>query len=335
MYYLSKRGDHVRLRELSQTKLALGGDVLLALVTDISFAKAEKIFNKLWLEVYKFEKRFSRFLPSSELSEFNRQAGLKLFISPEFNELLKAAKAFGHETNGLYNPFILPALQRAGYKQSAARGYENDPQEDYSKKRVVSIDKLTIGDCWATIPYGTAIDMGGCGKGFLADKLVEILNKDSIKGYWLSLGGDVVTKGYDQDGRNITISIQNAENLTANSNYLVVCPKELMAVATSGTFRRNNQTQAKRWHHIIDPVTLKPAVTDIRLATVCAGKAVRADVLASCAVILGSQKAPAFLKKHGVTSALLQGVDEKGAVFIKKFGSLIKNTRTAKELQHA
>jgi hypothetical protein len=46
-------------------------------------------------------------------------------------------------------------------------------------------------------------------------------------------------------------------------------------------------------------------------------------VLASCAVILGSKKAPGFLKKHGIKSALLQGIDKKGVLFEVKFGPRI------------
>lgn len=317
----------MRLRSLSQTKLALGGDITLGIVTDMSSNESTQLFAILWRQVYIFERRFSRFLPMSELSVFNSSAGLKTNITPNFIDLLTSAKQLGVETNGLYNPFILPALQRSGYIASAMSGYETDPQTDYSKRVVVSIDNLTIGDTWALIPYASALDLGGCGKGYLADQLGKTLKNHSIVGYWLSLGGDVATMGHDENGDRITLNIQDANNLEETTDWIVDCPAEYAAVATSGTFQRKGQDVKKDWHHIIDPTTLQPAVTDIRLATVCAGTALRADVLASCAVILGSKKAPDFLKKQGALSVLLQCIDNEGETFEKQIGTrIMKNS---------
>jgi len=313
----------MHIRAMSQTKLALGGKISLGIVTELSVKEVENLYTELWRHVYNFEKQFSRFLPMSELSIFNRSAGLKTPVSSEFRALLTTAKSLGTKTGGLYNPFILPALQRAGYIASAMVSYENDPQEDYSTKQVVGINQLTVGDYWASIPHGTVLDMGGCGKGYLADQLGRVLQESSVRGYWLSLGGDVATMGYDENGASLTINIQNASQLDSVLNQIITCPAEPAAVATSGTFKRKEQGVGEGWHHIIDPTTLKPAITDIRLATVCAETAVEADVLASCAIILGSRKATGFLKKRGVVAALLQCIDKQGQSFERQFGQRI------------
>jgi thiamine biosynthesis lipoprotein len=319
----------MRLNYYSQTKLALGSDVTLEFVANFLSPHAESVFVGLWRQVYSFERQFSRFLPASELSMFNRAAGLKTPINPEFKALLLSAQTIGQKTNGLYNPFILPALQRAGYKQSAVPGYEADAVDDYSRKAVVTIDKLVVGKDWASIPHGTAIDVGGCGKGYLADQLRQALDSPGIKGYRLSLGGDIATAGQDQAGKNWLINIQDASSLAGESDWVIDCPPTDFAVATSGTFRRKNQSGTS-WHHIIDPIILKPAITDVRLATVCAKTALEADVLASCAVLLGSQKAPAFLKRHGVKAALLQCQDGSG-IFEKQFGRPMKQLNKVAE----
>lgn len=312
------------LRRLSQTKLALGGEVTLAVVTDISDRDASRLFISLWKQVYMFERQFSRFLPKSELTIFNRTSGQKTPITPEFKALLVSAQSIGAETGGLYNPFIMPALQRTGYLKSAMLGYENDKQIDYTDRRIVGVDRLIIGDGWASIPYGTALDLGGCGKGYLADQLADILKSYQVQGYWLSLGGDIASFGRDESGNSLTIGVQDADNLAGTNNWIIDCPLENFAIATSGTFKRKSQNSVKDWHHIIDPATSQPAVTDIRLITVCADTAFKADVLASCAVILGSKKAVSFLKKHGIKSALLQCADKDGVAFEKAFGVYIR-----------
>ena len=317
----------MRLRELSQTKLALGGNVTIAMITDMPTTDVNKIFDGLWRQVFIFERQFSRFIPKSELTIFNRLQGIRTNITPEFKDLLTQSKTLSVETGGIFNPFVLPLLQKAGYMKSAVKGFENDVKIDYSDGRLVEIDKLEIGDDWATIPYGTAIDMGGICKGYLADQLRKTLDKLDINGYWMSLGGDVATSGRDANGNNLSLNIQSANNLDEKSDWTIDCPIKYSAAATSGTFRRKNQYSDKTWHHIIDPLTLKPAETDVRLATVCADNATRADVLASCAVILGSKKAPDFLKKHGINSALLQCIDKNGIAFEVKFGPRIKKSK--------
>lgn len=173
-----------------QKQQALGSTVELSIAGDIESTAADELYRQLWHAVFQFERQFSRFLPASELSQFNRNAGVKQIISSEFQDILEKAKAIGAETDGLYNPFILPALQAAGYDHSLVKGYEQDSQDDHSHKVVAPVERLEIGDGWARIPFGTAIDLGGCGKGYLADVLAGMV-PSYIHGYWFSLGGDI------------------------------------------------------------------------------------------------------------------------------------------------
>lgn len=293
----------MHLVEQVESREALGGSVTLGLV-HADTQQLPAIFAALWRAVFTFEKQFSRFIPESELSRLNSQAGIKIPVSDNFRAILQAAQELAVSTNGLYNPFVLPAIQRAGYAASAIPRYTHEPTPDYTERRVVSADKLELGDTWARIPYGTAIDLGGCGKGYLADRLGDIARAHGVAGYWLELSGDIATYGLDGAGQPITIAVQNASS--EQTARIITCPPEPFGIATSGTFRRTTQTSTVREHHIIDPATGKPAKTDVALATVCAPSAVAADVLASCAVIRGSAKAPRYLADHGATSWLLQ-----------------------------
>ena len=319
----------MRVALYSQTNMALGSNMTLSLVSDKPVEEIDIIFSSLWHYIYTFERSFSRFIPMSELSLFNRAAGLKTHITPEFKLLLLAAQDMSVKTKGLYNPFILPALQKSGYKKSAVPGYEHDSVDDFSRRRVGAIDQLAIGDDWALIPYDTALDMGGCGKGYLADELRILLDNYHITSYRLELGGDIVTVGTDESGDKWLIGIQDAANLTGELSKMIECPVTPFAIATSGTFRRKTQINSKDWHHIIDPLTLKPALTDVRLVTVCAESALVADVLASCVVIVGSKKASRFIQSLGASRMLLQGDNESGQ-FEKHFGTFVINEITTK-----
>lgn len=315
------------LAQIFETRQALGGDVTIVLTTAGS-DDTQNIFSELWRQIFTFERQFSRFIPESELSQFNRKAGVSIPVSTEFGNLLMAAADMSKRTNGLYNPFILPALQRAGYRRSAMPGYEHDTYEDYSSHQVVGIDQLLLKNSTATIPYGTALDMGGCGKGYLADQLAAFLDQKDLAGYWVSLSGDMITSGVDEHGNPWTTTIQSAQQPTAQANWQIASDGTRLGIATSGTFRRDNQP-ALTAHHIINPSTLLPAETDVLLATIVASSALEADVLASCAVILGSQAAPDFLRQQGVVAALLQTATENVHI-----GTLLQHVPN-KEKQHA
>jgi thiamine biosynthesis lipoprotein len=303
-----------------ETKLALGSDTTIVIVTDDQ-KKPVQLFQKLWHEIFTFERSFSRFLPGSELSQFNRQAGSRQFISPEFRQLLLASQAMAKLTGDLYNPFILPALQRAGYKNSALPGYENDEVDDHSIKRIVPNNRLEIGDDYASIPYGTALDMGGIGKGYLANLLADLLDQEDVAGYWLSLGGDMVMQGFDEHNKPWQTTIQSAYETNKNAPLLVQHNGQRLAVATSGTMRRPKQQSGKKpWHHLIDPRTGQPADTDVIMATVVDDSCLYADVLASCAVIVGSNVAPSYLQKQNVTAVYVQAKYKK----VSSYGEVLR-----------
>lgn len=301
----------MRLAQYTSTKKALGGPVTLGFVSGDNHEVADHLMQQLWLAVFTFEKRFSRFITTSELSIFNHRAGSKVSISPEFEQLLRAAERQARQTEGLYNPFILPALHQAGYIRTADADYAADEVIDYTKRTVADVTQLEIGDGFARIPYATAIDLGGCGKGYLADQLGTMLREAGVAGYWLELSGDIAVFGHDTEGNPVSVAVQSATGEPLPEP--IVCPVTPSGVATSGTFRRASQTESLRSHHIIDPGTLLPAETDIALATVQADTALDADVLASCAVIVGSQAAPTYLREHGARGWILQALDKNGA----------------------
>lgn len=298
------------LAEYVSTKKALGGPVTLGFASDMDSDTADHLMKQLWLEVYAFEKRFSRFLSTSELSAFNLRAGTRMHVSAEFEALLRAAKRQAEVTQGLYNPFILPALQQAGYKNTADAAYLGDEAPDYTKRMIADASQLEIEKGYAHIPYLAALDLGGCGKGYLADQLGSILRKHGVVGYWLELSGDIATFGHGSDGNPVTIAVQAASGSTLPET--ISCPPSPSGVASSGTFHRETQSGTLRGHHIIDPRTNQPAATDVLLATVQADTALDADVLASCAVIVGSEHAAQYLREHGARGWIIQSRGQDG-----------------------
>jgi thiamine biosynthesis lipoprotein len=76
-------------------------------------------------------------------------------------------------------------------------------------------------------------------------------------------------------------------------------------VATSGTSVHRWHGSQGPTHHLIDPATRRPAVTDVVQATVVAGTAGLAEALAKAAVIRGSHDGLELLDRAGAWAALL------------------------------
>ncbi len=305
---------------------ALGSDVTVV-VSSQSQDNPDELFQNLALSVYEFERRCSRFLPASELSQLNQSAGRAYDVSDELLDVIRSARMMNLLTDGLYNPMLLPAVQRSGYLDSAVEGHETDANDDYRSRVVCSMDKVLIRGSTVTLPYNTALDLGGCGKGYIADRLADELDRRNFPGYWVSLGGDMVTYGVSTDGSPWKTTVQSADSRNEEAPLYIQTDGSRAAIATSGTFRRAVHASSDgRWHHIIDPRTLAPAETDVRLATVVDRLALRADVLASCAVIVGSDAAASYVERRGSTGVIVQAsAADDDEIFTISKGAYIHN----------
>lgn len=295
------------INKYHQTKLALGSDTTLVIVADLPIEKVNKMFAKLWLIIFEFEKRYSRFLHNSELTLFNKNAGNATKVSDEFIDLIKKSIYYAIKTDHLYNPFILPALQRSGYTRSFVSKYADDIQDSYISKSVYSVNSIKINKNIVTIPANSAIEFGGIGKGYLADKLASTSELKNVIGYWFSIGGDITARGKDTNGLPWSVGVQDANNPSELLDWHYKSNLDTFCIATSGVIIRNfKDATGNLNHHIIDPRTLKPAKSDVRLATIVAYSTTDADVIASCAVIAGSQDSVAIFKKFKIKDYALQ-----------------------------
>lgn len=285
-----------------QTAQALGSTVELRLITE-SGNVAQSLFKKLWEKIANFENAFSRFIASSELSGLNARAGESVKVSEEFRHLLTESLKFNTRTQGLFNPFVLPALQRAGYRSSLS-SKENQKLADYQVRDVPEFSKLKISGSSVEIPKNSALDLGGIGKGFLADRLAEMTHK-TTENFCLSLGGDMILSGADENGSSWRVEVQSVENRSQNA-ATVLCSEPSFSVATSGQVRNRNKKHQK---HSIDPRTSKPSESNCLMATVVAEDALTADVLAGCCVIGGAQFAEKMFESSDVYGILLQFKD--------------------------
>jgi thiamine biosynthesis lipoprotein len=234
---------------------------------DEVLAAAEAEFDRL-------EQVMSRFRPTSELSQLN-DAG-QMDASSDLLEAVRLALAARARTNGRFDPTVLGALVAAGYD----RTFDDVPAEG----PIPTTDPafcgggVQIDGSRITLGPGVRLDLGGIGKGFAAERAASLL---AASGPCLvSAGGDIAVRGVPECG---VWPVAVADDLTLGLSR--------GGLATSGTERRRWRRGDTECHHLIDPATGRPAVTDILRVTAIGSDAVDAEVLATSLFLGGADDA--------------------------------------------
>ncbi len=159
---------------------------------------------------------------------------------------------------------------------------------------------------------GQSVDLGGIGKGFAGDKVLEVYKAFGITSAYSNLGGNVVTLGTKPDGSPWHIGIQHPRE---EIQLIGVVSVENQTVVTSGDYQRYfSDNQGKRYHHILDPKTGYPAESGLVSVSVVAEKSVAADALSTIIFVAGMEKGLEILRGISGTDAIL--VDSELRVFV-------------------
>jgi thiamine biosynthesis lipoprotein len=277
-------------------------------------ADGEAILRRVPAWVEAIEARLSRFRPESELSCLNTRSGQWVAVSDTLFQAVMKARHAAQITAGLVNPLVLPALIAAGY----ARSFVDMTRRDDRLPEQVS-GPVIVPD-WRGIeirpnrnairlPAGSQIDLGGTAKGWTA---AQIAGRLSVYGPCLvDAGGDLAARGKPRGQMGWQVDVAEPGQSDQAPPVASVMVTDL-AVATSGIDYRCWVRNGKRQHHLIDPRTGQPAVTDVLSATVIHPDACLAEGYAKALVLLGSTAGLEWILGHPQRAALVVRTD--GAV---------------------
>jgi thiamine biosynthesis lipoprotein len=256
------------------------------------------------------ERTLSRFDPASDLSVLNRAGPRWQRVPPLLFEALTVAATLSVQTDGLYNPGILPALEAAGYDRSFERlappGSDDRVAPPVAEmatgfaRSVAQIYTLDQERQAVRLEPGVRLDLGGIGKGLAVDAAaVEFADQ---QGFLIDAGGDIRCGGQSPDGGAWGIAVQDPVDLDRD---LAVLALTAGAVATSSVGRRRWVQRGVMMHHLIDPRTGRSAASDVLAATVIAPRCATAEVFAKAVVIAGSDAGFALLERYQLAGLLV------------------------------
>jgi thiamine biosynthesis lipoprotein len=257
------------------------------------------------------ERRFSRFLPDSEVSWLNSAGGQWIKVSKELLELLMLSRAYYDETGGLFDPSVLPDLKRAGYDVSLddvrARGNSQAAKQARAPRPAFSTIELDIPRCRVRMPRGMEVDLGGIAKGWIVQEAAMRLKAHAQAGA-VNAGGDLFFAGMPADGSKWRVEIEDPRDESDTAAVLQVGEG---AVVTSSISKRTWKQNGELRHHLIDPQTGEPARTDWLSVTVIAPRADLAEAYAKALLIGGHREAARLMRHRPQIAAVCVGFDGK------------------------
>ncbi len=242
--------------------------------------------------------RLTRFSEHSDLARLNADPSLpRRVVRPTLGSVLSWAQRAAEQTGGLVDVTLLDARLAAEHL-------------------VPAVDSDVRGDWYLeTAARGAVVhrrnrvqfDLDGVAKGWIADRAVDLLRSwpaalvDADGDISIRIGGGVEWFVGVDDPRAPDAPDLAVLRFAGDRSW-----HRTLGVATSGTsVHRWARADGTADHHLIDPRTHRPAMTDVIQATVIAPTAREAEVLAKSAVILGSGAAATFLDRSVTFGAIL------------------------------
>lgn len=231
---------------------------------------------------------------ASEVGLFNAApAGSTYAISKWLSTCLRVSESLRDVSGGAFDPTAGPLMhlwgfhRRQGHLPSEAEldstlallgGYEHDPSQRTVKK---------TND-------NTRFDLGAIAKGFAVDRAVANLIASGTSSALIDLGGNIFALGRP-DGRDTwRLGIRDP----LDKDHIVATFSLInQAVATSGSYERFVEIDGRRYGHIMNPATGRPA-EGLLSATVICRSAMLADGLSTTLFVLGPDEAVRLLREH-------------------------------------
>ena len=236
-------------------------------------------------ETKRIENLISDWIPTTPISEVNRNAGIKpVKVNSEVFDLVGRALKISEITDGAFD--ISYASMDKIWKFDGTM--KTMPTKEAIKKSVEKIGyKNVILDKKEQTIFlkiaGMKLGLGGIGQGYIADKVKDLLfSKGCISGI-INVSGDINAWGKQPDGKLWTIGIVNPLN---KNKIFATFPLEDSAVETSGSYEKFVIFDGIRYSHIIDPRTGYPAKGVVSVS-VFAKQTEIADALATGIFVMG------------------------------------------------
>lgn len=247
--------------------------------------------------------QLSMFEEDSEINAVNEAAGQSPQpVSPETYEVVERGLAFGQETGGSFN-IAIGALSSVWVE---AFDKKEPPRQVNSSLVDLEAVQLSDGEIYLEKP-GMKLDLGGIAKGYMADRVAELLREHDIDHAIINLGGNVLVMGSaPESGRDWNVGVQNPFEVSGDIVGQIQVSDA--SVVTSGIYQRYFEHEGNFYHHLLNPETGYPIDNELAAVTIVSPDSTTADALSTAVFVMGLEDGYAFI----------EGREDAEAVFVSR-----------------
>ena len=276
----------------------------------------DSALSRLSAECARFDGLFDLYDPSSDIARINAAQGQPTAVDPQTAHLIALALEYCSQADGLFDITIGAVSTLWDFE----KGVRPDPQAVQDALQHVNWRAVEVDEESSTVRLAdpqAKIDLGGIAKGYIADRLCEVLaSNTSAAAAVISLGGNIAYFGTKPDGSTWNTGIRDP-NDPGGSTIVGTAHVDGGSLVTSGLYERTFELDGTTYWHILDPRTGMPVATDTASVTVVCPSSTTADALSTTLFVAGSKNGGALADSHQDTAAY----------FIKLDGSRAESTR--------
>ncbi|MBQ8356889.1 MAG: FAD:protein FMN transferase [Clostridia bacterium] len=245
------------------------------------------------------EAALSRTKEDSDISRINRARSAGE-LSAHTRAALTVAVDVMTLTDGAYLPTMgaITALwQRAGETNTLPDAAEMSAAL-YAARQGFTFEN---GVC-TILGEGALLDLGGIGKGYAVDCVLDYLKQAGVSGALLSFGSSVATLGAKGDGTPFKVSLRHPRNSSANVGILT---DPVGVLSVSGDYERYVTVNGIKYHHVLDPADGYPSDSGIASVAVLCERGAYSDALSTAFLVMGREKAEQLLAGQTVAAQVI------------------------------
>lgn len=250
----------------------------------------------------RYDALFDLYDEDSDIARVNAAGGAPVRVDPDTVALVSRGLELSAESDGRFD-ITIGAVSTLWDFAAGVRPTDSSIADalGHVDWRAVHVDEdastIRLDDAEAKL------DLGGIAKGFIADRLLELLETetDAVAAV-LSLGGNVAFFGTKPDGGPWDAGVRDVDD-PGGSRILGTAHIDGGSLVTSGLYERTFELDGETYWHILDPRTGMPVETDVASVTVLCPSSTVADALSTTLFIAGSFEGARIAARHDGTEA--------------------------------
>ncbi len=237
-------------------------------------------------EIQRIERLLTTFNEDSETNLINRNAGIhSVTVSRETFDIIQRSIRISAITQGAFD-ISYGSVDKSLWNFDTHMDRLPDRETARKMVRLINYRNIILDHENTTVflkEKGMRIGFGGIGKGYAAERAKRVMMEMGVDSGIVNASGDLVTWGYQPDGKPWTIGIADPNSASKVFSFLNITN---MALATSGNYEKFAMIDGKKYSHTINPRTGLP-ITGIKSVTIISPNAELADAMATPVMIMG------------------------------------------------